>query len=154
MTSREDNDAECASSVETGRAAEQREQHDPNAQDSKTMQVVQVQSLQTPPGHDPFPFSTCVCRLNYCSSANLCIFGMGQNLKTQSLYRREVGFLEAYWMQLCSHLKDTNLSSPLTLMNYSISPSRAETDRTYFPGNTELKSAISSSIAPSLSFRS
>lgn len=131
MTSREDNDAQSASSVETGRATE-REQHDPNAQDSKTMQVVQVQSLQTPPGHDPFPFSTCVCRL-YCSSAIVCIFGMWQNMKTQSLYRRGVGFLEAYWMQLCSHLKVTNLSSLLTLMNYSISFSRAET---YFPGNT------------------
>lgn len=60
----------------------------------------------------------------------------GKTWKTQSLYRREVGFLEAYWMQLCSHLKDNNLSSPLTLMNYSISPSRAEADCTYFPGNT------------------
>lgn len=60
MTSRDDNDAQSASSVETGRATEQGEQHDPNAQDSKTMQVIQVQSLQTPPGHDPFPFSTCV----------------------------------------------------------------------------------------------
>lgn len=74
MTSREDNDAQSASSVETGRATEQGEQHDPNAQDSKTMQVVQVQSLQTPPGHDPFPFSTCVCGLDDCSSAILCIF--------------------------------------------------------------------------------
>lgn len=136
MTSREDNDAQSASSVETGRATEQGEQHDPNAQDSKTMQVVQVQSLQTPPGHDPFPFSTCVCRLNYCSSAILCIFGMRQNMKTQSLFSRGFGFIEAYWIQLCSHLKDTNLLSSLTLMNDSISLSRAETDCTYLYGST------------------
>lgn len=51
--------AETASSMEAVRATEQDEEHDLNAQDSKTMRVVQVQSLQTPPGHDPFPFPTC-----------------------------------------------------------------------------------------------
>lgn len=80
MTSREDNDAQSASSVETGRATEEGEQHDPNAQDSSPMQVVQVQSLQTPPGsHSQSPP---VCGLYYCFSAILCLFSMWKNTKT------------------------------------------------------------------------
>lgn len=81
-------------------------------------------------------YSPPVCGLNYCSAATLCIFCIWKNVTTQPLYRRGVGFLEAYWMQLCSHFKDTNLSSLLTLMNCSFSPSRAEFDCTYFPQNT------------------
>lgn len=51
-----------------------------------------------------------------------------QNVKTQPMYRRGLAFYK-----FCSHLKDTILSSPLTLVNYSISPSRAKTLLHIFP---------------------
>lgn len=59
-----------------------------NAQDSKTMRVVRVHSVQTPPGHDPFPFSTCVCWVDCCLLRLYAFSSCVKNMETQSFYRR------------------------------------------------------------------
>lgn len=86
-----------------------------DAQDSKATRVVRVHSVQTPPGHDPFPFSTCMCwadcRLLQIYAFPSCVKGGsggdGLSIGGESVWRRP---LDAPFVVTWTSQRDLDLS--------------------------------------------
>lgn len=135
----DENDVECASSVEAVRATDQDEEHNPvtlkQCRSTQCKLLLVITHSHSPPA--------CVCAVHCCLLWTLCIFVMCRKMETQSLLWRGAVFGGAHWMRvLCGHLRLSEQQA------YDHVPARCEESShhiSYFQGS--LRSHIISEMA-------